>query len=153
MFGFADIFEFFRTSAAPRSFSLPKFRISGRKRNQIRKYFNPFVSSPGRFGWVIKLMVENLVDCPFKYRIYICTMYIVHYCEMERYAGGNEDDIGWLYEAQYWAWEEPDISERWKIRNLLDFLPPLLISSNKWGNIYCIYITFRHLSFTNLSFM
>ena len=22
-------------------------------------------------------MVKNLVDCPFKYRIYICTMYII----------------------------------------------------------------------------
>ena len=38
-----------------------KFRISQRKRNQIRKYFNPLVSGPGWLEWWKKLVVKNLV--------------------------------------------------------------------------------------------
>ena len=36
-----------------------KLWISQRKRNQIRKYFNPLISGPDQFEWWKKLGVEN----------------------------------------------------------------------------------------------
>ena len=43
-----------------------KVQITRQNLNQIRKYFNPLVSSPGRLEWWQKWGSKISLDCPFK---------------------------------------------------------------------------------------